>query len=437
MPKISIIIPSFNSIAYYEECIKSVINQSLKDIEILCVDARSSDGTLELIQKYALKDKRIKLILSEQKSYGYQMNLGIEKARGEYLGMVESDDYIDIFMYEKLLKTAQKYEACIVKANMIDFEDGEETRIFHPHYVTSQKSLYNKILNSKNLRIFTQAGIMNPSGIFKLDFLRKNQIYHNQTPGAAFQDTAFWFKTSLLAQNMIFLDEALYYYRRDNENSSCNYIPYKRALNLGKEYDSIRNFLNKHQEFKHFIPLVSYLRFSGYNWILGRILDEDKFLFLQNFQKDFKELDQRKELDKKFFSEYQIKKLERIMKNPYEFYENVASKPKGAVLKVKQSLAYVLGSQIIKAKNPIKILKLPFILFQIIKKPYINSNLELESFSDYYEALALYNHLSYRLGLQFLKAYEKRYKGAFFLFLFKAIFVYKEYIQYKKRRVYG
>ncbi|MCR2065245.1 glycosyltransferase family 2 protein, partial [Campylobacter helveticus] len=91
--KVSVIIPSLNSINYYDECIKSVINQSLKEIEIICVDANSTDGTLELIKKYQAQDERIKLIISDKKSYGYQMNLGIAAASGEYVGIVESDDY--------------------------------------------------------------------------------------------------------------------------------------------------------------------------------------------------------------------------------------------------------------------------------------------------------------------------------------------------------
>lgn len=67
MIKISILIPSFNSILYIKECLESVVNQSLKEIEILCIDAYSDDGTLEVLQEYALKDKRVKIILSDKK----------------------------------------------------------------------------------------------------------------------------------------------------------------------------------------------------------------------------------------------------------------------------------------------------------------------------------------------------------------------------------
>ena len=86
--KISIIMPSLNVVEYIDECIKSVLNQTLTDIEILCVDAGSEDGTWEKLEQYASNDVRVKLIRSERKSYGYQMNLGIKAAKGEYIGIV-------------------------------------------------------------------------------------------------------------------------------------------------------------------------------------------------------------------------------------------------------------------------------------------------------------------------------------------------------------
>ena len=98
MPKISIIMPSLNVAAYIRECIESVINQTITDIEILCIDAGSTDGTLEILEEYAIKDSRIRLIKSDKKSYGYQINTGIDMAMGEYLGIVETDDCIETDM---------------------------------------------------------------------------------------------------------------------------------------------------------------------------------------------------------------------------------------------------------------------------------------------------------------------------------------------------
>lgn len=122
--KVAVIIPSLNSARYIDECIQSVQNQSLKDLQILCVDAKSEDGTLEILAHYAKNDDRIQIILSDKKSYGYQMNLGIKAAKAEYIGIVESDDYIKARMYEELYSFKAK-DCEVVKSDMLDFVDGD------------------------------------------------------------------------------------------------------------------------------------------------------------------------------------------------------------------------------------------------------------------------------------------------------------------------
>ena len=116
MPEITVIMPALNVAKYIRTCIESVINQSFTDLEILFIDAGSTDGTVEIMQEYASKDSRIQLIHSDKKSYGYQMNMGISLAKGKYIGIVETDDYIEEDMYEVL------YEACV--RNNADFAKG-------------------------------------------------------------------------------------------------------------------------------------------------------------------------------------------------------------------------------------------------------------------------------------------------------------------------
>ena len=90
------------------------------------------------------------------------------------------------------------------------------------------------------------SAVLTPSGIYKLDFIRKNKIRYSETPGAAFQDHGFWFKTHLLAEKVMFIDKAFYLYRFDNPNSS---IYKKNSLDImGKEYDSIAEFVKQHPE---------------------------------------------------------------------------------------------------------------------------------------------------------------------------------------------
>ena len=101
-PLISVIMPSYNVARYIRVCMESVLAQSLQDMEILAIDAGSEDGTLDILREYADKDERICLVHSEKKSYGYQVNLGIQMARGKYIGIVETDDFIEPDMYRIL-----------------------------------------------------------------------------------------------------------------------------------------------------------------------------------------------------------------------------------------------------------------------------------------------------------------------------------------------
>ncbi|EAI5595240.1 glycosyltransferase family 2 protein, partial [Campylobacter jejuni] len=144
-PKVSIVVPSLNSISYIRECIDSILNQTLKDIEILCIDANSTDGTLEVLKNYEKKDKRLRVIISDKKSYGYQMNLGIKEAKGEYLGIVESDDYIKTNMYERLYEIAKKNDCEVVKGDfyILESNKGKYSKI------TPIDFLYNQIISFK------------------------------------------------------------------------------------------------------------------------------------------------------------------------------------------------------------------------------------------------------------------------------------------------
>jgi glycosyltransferase involved in cell wall biosynthesis len=107
-PKVSVILPSLNVVEYIEECLFSVINQTLKEIEIICVDAGSTDGTLDIIRKYQNLDTRIHLIQSEIKSYGKQMNMGVSAAKGEYVGIVETDDGLLIQCLSETLQCGKR-----------------------------------------------------------------------------------------------------------------------------------------------------------------------------------------------------------------------------------------------------------------------------------------------------------------------------------------
>ena len=117
-PKVSVIIPVYNVEQYLRECLDSVVNQTLKDIEIICVNDGSTDNSLVILEEYAAKDERIKIVNKENGGLSSARNCAIPLARGEYIGFVDSDDWIDLDFYEKLYNTAKKYKAEIACANL-------------------------------------------------------------------------------------------------------------------------------------------------------------------------------------------------------------------------------------------------------------------------------------------------------------------------------
>ena len=116
MAKVSIVIPTYNVEKYIDKCLKSLLNQTLQDIEIICVDDCSTDSTVEILNRYKESDKRVRVIVSDiNQGCSKMRNIGIENSTGEYLGFVDSDDWVDFDFYEKLYTKAKKTNAEVVK----------------------------------------------------------------------------------------------------------------------------------------------------------------------------------------------------------------------------------------------------------------------------------------------------------------------------------
>lgn len=223
MSKVSVIMPSLNVAPYIRECMDSVVAQTLRDLEILCIDAGSTDGTWEILQEYAEKDARIRLIRSDRKSYGYQMNLGLQAAAGEYVGIVETDDFILPEMYEVLYACAREQNADFVKSDfdlLTTFPDGERFLLHYPIKVGGNVK-YNQIFTAADyVESMQTIDVFIWNGIYKREFLENNNIRFQETSGAAFQDCGFRYQIALCANRGYFLPRSFYRYRRDNITSS-------------------------------------------------------------------------------------------------------------------------------------------------------------------------------------------------------------------------
>ena len=127
IPKISVIIPVYNMEEYLSQCLNSVTNQTLKEIEIICIDDGSEDNSLEILKSFAQKDERIMILKQENLHSGVARNAGLSVAKGEYLSFLDSDDYFELNMLEKMYKKIKKMNSDIIvcKSKSIDLENGK------------------------------------------------------------------------------------------------------------------------------------------------------------------------------------------------------------------------------------------------------------------------------------------------------------------------
>ncbi|HIH35921.1 MAG TPA: glycosyltransferase [Methanosphaera sp.] len=241
-PKISVIMPSLNVEDYMEECLSSVLNQTFRDIEVICVDAGSTDKTLDIIKKYQKEDERIRILNSDKKSYGYQVNLGINESKGKYISIVETDDYIDDKMLETLYSHSQNDTIDIIKSNFYYLNDYDEANVEIIKDVSKRDVPTEKIITLKEEPLFVEGHPSIWAGIYSKDFLQKNNIKFLEVPKGGWVDNPFFYETALKAEKIIYLDDAFYYYRITNPNSSSNdfgdnTLPMKRILDI---YDVLK-----------------------------------------------------------------------------------------------------------------------------------------------------------------------------------------------------
>jgi len=242
------------------------------------------------------------------------MNLGIEHAKGEFIGIVEPDDFIDNTMYEKLYEYSQRNPKIdIVKSNFYQFNNEYHKKT-------------NKFLNTngiyKNIKIpeFIQSG--HPSiwsAIYKRTFLKTNQIYFSKTPGAAFQDVGFNIKTWLLADRIAITNNAFYHYRLANPNSSVN-KGHKMAFVTLNEYKLLYKWLKSHEISNEIYEIINTKTFEAFKYNYKTRLKRNRLYYILQCHKILGKQYKKGRIAKNKFSKSDYKTLKMISKHPYFYY---------------------------------------------------------------------------------------------------------------------
>lgn len=310
-PILSIIVPVFNVEKYLSECLNSIINQTLKNIEIICVDDGSTDNSIKILNDFQQKDSRIKIISKQNTGYGHTMNIGIENATGEYIGFVESDDFIEKNMFKFLYNKAKKYNLDIARSDFFEFTEKKTNYIFS----VKNKSYYNKILTPNDDFYIFDFRMNTWASIYKTTFIKENNIKHNESPGASFQDAGFWFQSYMKCNRLMIFNKAFYHYRQDNINSSINSKEKSECIInefkfIKTKIDEIKNnskILNIFYRQKYFHYLHNFYRIKP-------VLRKD---FINIFSNEFNKVN----LDKLHLNEFEYSNLSLIKNNSYEFLE--------------------------------------------------------------------------------------------------------------------
>lgn len=240
MTKLSIIVPVYNVEKYLPKCLESLIKQTLKDIEIICVNDGSMDNSLAILKEFASKDSRIRIIDNQHQGVAKTRNAGIEQSTGEYIGFVDSDDYIDIDFFEKLYNSATKSNSDIAIASILKHKNF--FNIYNAKYTKEETAItiQDKIkLCEDKKHFFFYAW----NKIYHSGFIKENNIKFSE--GQIYEDVMFAIKALYYSNKIISVYGTKYHYI-EHENSLTKYKDKtgEKEHDLIKAYSELQEFCN-------------------------------------------------------------------------------------------------------------------------------------------------------------------------------------------------
>ena len=306
MPKVSIIIPFNNVENYIEECLQSVVNQTLKDIEIIVINDASEDNSLKIVKKTAKNDNRIKIIqLDERHGQGYARNRGIEIAQGEYIGFVDSDDFIMPEMFEELYNNAKQNDTDITMCLAREFDDVTKKYTETDYYsLIPLKTFENNTFSAedtKNKLLDINVALWNK--IYKKEYLINTGEKFPE--GFIYEDLPFFYGTYLSAKRIQIVWKYFYNYRINRKTSTMRQSGNKildRVQMVSLSYEKLKN-----------VPYLSDLKKNIQGWIINDLFHRYTLL-KESYQREYFFL------MKKVFKNLEIENIEdNYWKKVYHF----------------------------------------------------------------------------------------------------------------------
>ena len=277
MPKVSVIIPVYNVEAYLKQCLDSVINQTLKDIEIILVDDESPDNCPKICDDYAKKDKRIKVIHQKNKGLSGARNTGMEFATGEYIAFIDSDDWIEKTMLRTLFSTAEKHNSDVAVCNVnLCYPSGKvENKKYWRYEKISQ--LYTEDIYSE----FLISPCWSCNKIYKKNILDKLNLKFIEN--ILYEDVPFFTELFLNIQKISFVPEYFYNYRLERDGA-ITVKPSVKQLDISKVRDIVSEILKNNKASKIIYENFNDWTFWNYIWMYKHLPKSSKYLGIRKIK---------------------------------------------------------------------------------------------------------------------------------------------------------
>ena len=296
--KFSIIVPIYNVEKYLPQCLDSILSQSLKDFEVICVDDGSTDNSLLILQSFAEKDFRVNIISQRNQGVGIARNNALKEVKGKYLLFVDPDDLIDTNALELLWNKLEATEASVLQFDYAIFKDGslKQKNIYSYKiakkfgYDLKEKGYFNWEVFKK--RLFRQLGLAVWNRVYLTDFVKENNIkFASSRIG---EDHIFTIKAVILAPKIFYLNKCLYHYRKrkasaTNMASDANFSAFENVQLVEKFLKEKELFECLKEEFKeykienlaHHFCCVPQDKIQIYIDLCKKILSQDEFAQFQ------------------------------------------------------------------------------------------------------------------------------------------------------------
>lgn len=280
-PLVSVVVPCYNVEKFVRQCLESLKRQTLQAMEFIVVNDGSTDKTLEIIRSVTSGDSRFVVLNKKNSGYGDSVNRGLKLSSGTYVGIIESDDWVEPEMFEVLYKNAEKYDLDISRTSFFVYEDGAD------HSTKGDFIPYDVVVNPLSCkRIFRQPPAV-WSAVYRRKWLQDSGIQFRPTPGASFQDISFSFKANLMCRSFYCTSKRLMHYRIHGGNSVRSS---KAVMAPMEEYAECFSYAKQQEKIEAVKNILPVLEYASYKWNYLRVDEENAHKFFDAWREEWKNL---------------------------------------------------------------------------------------------------------------------------------------------------